>query len=162
MMKQILSFALLLLLLFPVVAQKAPYDEKIDAMAQIDSALSLAQREHKYVVCQVGGNWCKWCILFNQFIHEDADIRKLIDDNFVYIHVNYSKSNKNLPAMERLGFPQRFGYPVLVFLNREGGLVHIQETGLLENDNGYDAEKVKRVFANWTEKAVSGAGLKQN
>ena len=43
-------------------ALKKVYNENIDPMEQIDKALVKAKAEGKYVVCQVGGNWCPWCL----------------------------------------------------------------------------------------------------
>lgn len=39
-------------------ALKKVYNENIDPMEQIDKALAKAKADNKYVVCQVGGNWC--------------------------------------------------------------------------------------------------------
>lgn len=69
---------------------KKVYDESIDPMAQIDGAVAKAAREGKFVVCQVGGNWCPWCLRFADFVEKDSAVNKVVNDNFVYIHVNYN------------------------------------------------------------------------
>ena len=69
---------------------KKVYNEQIDPMAQIDQALAQARTQGKYVVCQVGGNWCPWCLRLADFIRRDSTVARVIDDNFVYIHVNYN------------------------------------------------------------------------
>ncbi len=60
--------------------------------------------------------------------------------------MNYSKENKNLPAMEKLGNPQELGFPVLVVLSPELKVLHTQESGSLETPDettpGHDPEKV--------------------
>lgn len=71
-------------------ALKRVYDESIDPMAQIDGAVAKAAREGKFVVCQVGGNWCPWCLRFADFVEKDSAVNKVVNDNFVYIHVNYN------------------------------------------------------------------------
>ena len=143
---------------------KKVYDETVDQNAQIDQALKRAKAEGKFVVCQVGGNWCPWCLRFADFITKDAEISKLVADNFVYIHVDYSpKSFKDDPArkqrsekmMQRLGNPGRFGYPVFVVLNAKGKVIHTQDSSFLEEGNGYDKKKVVRFFKNWTPSAVT-------
>ena len=103
-------------------ALKKVYDETIDPMQQIDKALVEAQalQGKKYVMCQVGGNWCPWCLRFADFISTDSDIAKVVADNFIYLHVNYnprkSGGEQQVKAaaalMQRLGNPQRFGFPV--------------------------------------------------
>lgn len=136
-------------------AQKKPYDESLNAMVQIDNAVKKASAEGKYVLCQVGGNWCPWCIRFAEYADTNAAVNKIIDENFVYIHVNWSKGNKNPEAMKRLGNPARFGFPVFVILDKEGQPIHIQNSAYLEEGKGYSEKKVSEFLLNWTEKAVT-------
>ena len=138
------------------------YNEDINPIEQIDQAVAKAKSEGKFVICQVGGNWCPWCLLFADFISNDTTISKMIDDNFVYIHVNYNprkskdaeKAELAKKLMERLNRPARFGFPVFVVLDEEGKVIHIQDSGLLEEGKGYNQEKVLSFFKNWTPKAV--------
>ena len=169
MMKKFLALMLFFALL-PVAAgaqdgMKKVYDEQVNQLTQIDQAVKQAKADGKYVVCQVGGNWCPWCLRFADFITKDAEIAKLVKDNFVYIHVDYSpKSFKEDPArkersekmMKRLGNPGRFGYPVFVVLDGKGKVLHTQDSSFLEEGKGYSKDKVVRFFKNWTPKAVQG------
>jgi thioredoxin-related protein len=144
---------------------KKVYDESLNPMEQIDQALIKAKKEGKFVVCQVGGNWCPWCLRFADFITNDSVLCGLIDENFVFIHVNYNPRKKeDAPAarrteamMKRLGNPARFGFPVFVVLDGEGNVIHIQDSSFLEEGQGYNKEKVVRFFANWTPKKVKNA-----
>ena len=143
---------------------KKIYDETINPMEQIDKAVSQAKSQGKNVVCQVGGNWCRWCLMFADYITKDNEISKFIDDNFVYIHVNYNpreradeaKAQQNARLLKRLNNPGRFGYPVFVVLDSNGKVIHMQDSSFLEQDNSYNKEKVMRFFRNWTPKAVNG------
>ncbi|MBQ1637899.1 MAG: thioredoxin family protein [Bacteroidales bacterium] len=168
-MKKFLALMLFFALL-PVAAgaqdgMKKVYDEQVNQLTQIDQAVKQAKADGKFVVCQVGGNWCPWCLRFADFITKDAEIAKLVKDNFVYIHVDYSpKSFKEDPArkersekmMKRLGNPGRFGYPVFVVLDGKGKVLHTQDSSFLEEGKGYSKDKVVRFFKNWTPKAVRG------
>ena len=136
---------------------KKVYDETINTKTQIDSALADAVSQNKFVICQVGGNWCPWCLRFAQFIVDDAEIASLIEQNFVYIHVNYSRSDKSeatAATMVRLGSPQRFGFPVFVVLDAQGKVLHIQDSSFLESGKSYDREKVLRFLRCWTPQAL--------
>ena len=135
-------------------AQTKVYDESLDAMQQIREATELAQKTDRYVLCQVGGDWCPWCVRFAQFAVTDSVVAPLIEENYVYIHVNYSKANKNLEAMRFLGNPGRFGYPVFVVLNSEGKPIHIQESESLEENKGYSRKRVEKFLRLWNRKAV--------
>jgi len=131
------------------------YDEKVDAMKQIQTAIAEAQTEGKYVFCQVGGNWCPWCIRFASFVENDTIIKPLMDSDFVYIHVDWSRDNKNPEAMKFLGNPGRFGFPVFVIIDEKGKPIHIQNSAYLEQDKGYSTTKVKEFLQNWTPQAVN-------
>ena len=143
-------------------AKKGVYDEQINPMEQIDNALSKANSEGKFVICQVGGNWCPWCLRFADFITADTAISKVIDENFIYIHVNYNprkssgekKAEQTAAMLKRLGNPARFGFPVFVVLEENGKVLHIQDSSFLEEGEGYDQKKVLRFFKSWTPKAV--------
>ena len=143
-------------------ALKKVYNEDINPLEQIDQALVKAKDNSKFVVCQVGGNWCPWCLRFADFITNDATISKLIGDNFEYIHVNYNprksegaeKAAQAAALMARLDNCGRFGFPVFVVLDDAGKVLHIQDSSFLEEGQGYNKEKVLRFFKNWTPKAV--------
>ena len=140
---------------------KKVYDENVNPLEQIDQALATASSEGKYVICQVDGNRCPWCLRFADFITNDSTISKLVADNFVYIHVNYNpaeddavKVQRGKAMMQRLNNPRRFGFPVFVVLNGEGNVLHIQDSSFLEEGKSYNQQNVIRFFKNWTPKAV--------
>ena len=72
-------------------ALKKVYNESIDPMAQIDEALAKARKNGKFVICQVGGNWCPWCLKFADFVEKNAAVNKMLNDHFEYIHVITAK-----------------------------------------------------------------------
>lgn len=132
------------------------YDETLDPMSQIDSALQQARNGGKHVVCQLGGNWCPWCLRFADFVKNDSTVASVIADNYVFIHVNYPRKGAPADLMARLGNPGRFGFPVLVVLDADGKVLHIQDSSFLEEDKGYSQKKVLRFFRCWTPEAVKG------
>jgi thioredoxin-related protein len=142
---------------------KKVYDSKINSLEQIDNAVVKAKSEGKFVICQVGGNWCPWCLKFADFISNDTTISNVIAANFEYIHVNYSprksqgaeKLEQGKALMKRLNNAGRFGFPVLVVLDGEGKVIHIQDSGLLEEGESYNQKKVLDFFKGWTPKAVN-------
>lgn len=160
-MKRILSIVLIALAAVTADAQsnlKKVYDETADPMEQISKAVKDVSKDGRFVICQVGGNWCRWCLMFAEFITTDEDIKALIDKNFEYIHVNYNprkpKDETAIKMLERLGNPERFGFPVLVVLDSKGNVIHTQDSSFLEEGNGYNKDKVMRFFSNWTPEAV--------
>ena len=138
------------------------YNDDINPLEQIDQAITKAKADGKFVVCQVGGNWCPWCLRFADFITKDETISKLIADNFEYIHVSYNprksasaeKAEQAAALMKRLDNCGRFGFPVFVVLDADGKVLHIQDSSFLEEGEGYSQEKVLRFFKNWTPQIV--------
>ncbi|MBR2083136.1 MAG: thioredoxin family protein [Muribaculaceae bacterium] len=163
-MKRILTIAVLAVALLATVANaqeqtalKKVYNEDINPLEQIDQAVAQAQAEGKFVICQVGGNWCPWCLRFAEFITTDSTINAVVEENFVYIHVNYhprKATEWSAAMMKRLNNPERFNFPVFVVLDEQGNVLHIQDSSYLEEGKGYNKEKVLRFFQNWTPKAV--------
>lgn len=145
----------LLALTLTAFSQEKVYNDKADAMKQITTAVEKASAEGKFVLCQVGGNWCPWCLRFAAFAESDTAVHQVIHDNFVYIHVNWSKENKNPEAMKYLGNPARFGFPVFVILDEKGHPIHIQNSAYLEEGKGYSETMVVEFLNAWTPKAVN-------
>ena len=141
-----LVFAAITMVVSAQTQLKKVYDETVNPIEQIDKALDTvkSQQEKKFIICQVGGNWCPWCLRFADFIGKDADIMKVVNDNATAEAL-----------MKRLGNPQRFGFPVFVVLDKNGKVLHIQDSSFLEEGQGYNKNKVLRFLNNWTPKAVN-------
>lgn len=131
------------------------YHPNADAKADIKSALKEAGRSGKQVFIQLGGNWCSWCIAFHKFVESDTALSGALHSQYVTYHLNYSPENKNVDLLKRFGFPQRFGFPCFIILDKKGKLLHIQNSAYLEKGKGYDKKKVLQFFNNWSVKATS-------
>lgn len=159
-MKKITGLCFLLLLSVTVFAQdkseakKPLYDVTADPFAQIGEAVKRAETEQRHILVQVGGNWCVWCLRFNKFTTEDKQIDSLLRTDYVVVHINYSKENKNMPFMEKYGRPDRFGFPVFMILDEKGRKLHIQDSSFLEEGKGYSKEKIMRFLQLWNEANV--------
>jgi thioredoxin-related protein len=156
-----LVFALLFVLglsVDPIFAQGVHiYDPQANATEQIAEAVKKAHAEGKSVFLQIGGNWCPWCVKFHGFCDNTPEIHQLMEKDYVRVMVNYSKENKNLDVLAKLGYPQRFGFPVLVILNDKGERIHTQNSAYLEEDGGYSIKKVAGFLKNWGPDALNPA-----
>ena len=167
------SLALMFLTLNIVVAQEASkaapltktesvklYDPSLDGIKQIKEATALARAQSKHVLIQYGGNWCGWCIKFDAFCKSDTTISRIINANYIPVKMNYDQANKNDAANVYMGNPTRFGFPVFIILDGNGKVLHIQDSGLLEEGQGYSKQKVTTFFRNWTAAAIKPAATK--
>ncbi|MGV3765960.1 MAG: thioredoxin family protein [Chitinophagaceae bacterium] len=160
-MKQTLFSFLLLCITICVQAQqsKAPklYHPEADAEKDVQEAIAKAAKEKKFVLLQMGGNWCGWCIHFNKFVKEDPQLDSMVKANFVVYHLNYSPENKNEKQFAKYGYPQRFGFPVFVVLDAKGNRIHTQNSVYLEEGDGYNKKRVMGFFRDWSPKALDPA-----
>lgn len=130
-----------------------PYDPKENAEAKIAELVKQAQKENKNIILQAGGNWCIWCLRFNNFVHETPELKEIIEKNYLYYHLNYSPENKNEKVFAQYGNPgAKYGYPVFVILDKNGKMIHVQNSEVLESGKGYSIGKTKEFFEAWIPK----------
>jgi thioredoxin-related protein len=137
------------------------YNPAANVKKDVATAVAKAKKEGKNVLIQVGGNWCIWCYRYDGFVKGDTALHRITNENYVVYHLNYSKENKNLDDLKELGFPQRFGFPVFVVLNQKGERLHTQDSGLLEKEKSYDADKVKTFLKAWAPAALDPTNYKE-
>ena len=130
-----------------------PYNAAENAEARIAELVKQAKAENKNIILQAGGNWCIWCLRFNNYVHTTPELKKIVDDNYLYYHLNWSPKNKNEKVFTKYGDPgKKYGYPVFIILDKNGKQIHTQESSVLEENKGYSFEKVKTFFETWEAK----------
>lgn len=130
------------------------YKPEENASAELEKAVMQAKASGKHVFVQIGGNWCVWCARFYEYVKNDAQLDSAVHAGYITYHLNYSKENINKEIMAKLGYPQRFGFPVFVILDGNGNRLHTQNSAYLEIDKSYNKEKVMEFFNNWNPKAL--------
>ena len=131
----------------------ARFDPSRDAAADVAHAIALANAQGKHVIVDVGGEWCSWCHVLDRFIAGNADVRSLLDANYIWVKVNFSKANRNEALLAR--WPKVAGYPHLFVLDAGGRLLHSQDTGRLESGNGYDRRRFLAMLGRWAPPGTS-------
>lgn len=156
-MKKIALLFLVTILSLNLSAQKL-YDETANGEKQLTEALEKAKKEGKHVLIQMGGNWCKWCLRFNEFVNNNPEIKKVADENYVVLHLNFDKKDKEM--LEKLEHPDRFGFPVIIILDENGKRLHTQNSYYLEEGESYHKKKVLSCYEDWTPSAIKGKKAK--
>ena len=131
------------------------YNPNADVSSDISKSLIRAKAENKNLFLQIGGNWCPWCLKFHKIYVDDSDIKALMDKSYIFLLVNYSKENRNLAALKKLDYPQRFGFPVFVILDKNGNRIHTQNSSYLEEGDGYSKKKVIDFMTQWAPEALN-------
>ena len=85
-------------------------------------AFDKAQRENKPVLLDIGAVWCHWCHVMDRESYENAEIAKLINDNYIAMKVDRderpdvdSRYQAAVQAMSGQG-----GWPLTAFLTPDG------------------------------------------
>ncbi len=135
------------------------YDTEAEPVAVLSAAVHEAASSGRHIMLKIGG---KWCYRFNDYVKADAGLDSLLHANYVVMHVNHSKENRNLPFLASLGYPQRFGFPVFVVLSADGTRLHTQSSWYLEGGEAswYDPKKVKAFLEDWSAAAFDPANYK--
>ena len=136
-------------------ANHGPYDPERDPFQDFKNAQIEASRDNKFILIQVGGNWCSWCIKLERFFEKSPEIKALRDEVFVVIKVNVSTDNYNEEFLSQM--PEFEGYPFIIVTNQRGEVVNSLTSGNLEEGNGYSKSKFKEYFQFWRD-ADSQAG----
>ena len=128
------------------------FDPARDPDSDLQAALTQAKQSNRRVLVDVGGDWCIWCKLLDAKFEQEADLRRLRDENFVVLKVHYDKkANQNAAFLSR--YPKVAGYPHLFVLDGNGTLLHSQNTGDLElpadQGKGHDSAKIAAFLAQW-------------
>jgi thiol:disulfide interchange protein len=129
------------------VAKKPVYDEKADAKAQIDAALTAAQRNNRRVLIQWGANWCGWCTLLHDRFQTDPNLRKTLLYEYHVVNVDIGKGDKNKDLAAKYGAKLGMGIPYLTVLAADGKVLTNQATDPFETKsedgkNGHDSKKL--------------------
>ncbi|TFG97016.1 MAG: thioredoxin family protein [Calditrichales bacterium] len=123
------------------------FDPQRDAALDLQNAIKEAQRSNRYIIIDVGGEWCIWCHKLDQFFETHKAIAEFMHENYVVLKINFSKENINEAVLSN--FPPIQGYPHLFVLDQQGQLLHSQDSGLLESGDQHDVEKVRVFLENW-------------
>lgn len=137
-----------------VVSSKAyvpvhTYDPARNADQDIKDAVAEAGQTGKRVLLEVGGQWCIWCHIMDEYFEKHPELLALREKNFIMVKINFSDENKNEQVLSR--YPPVKGYPHIFVLDRDGKFLHSQETGKLEEGKSYNLEKFTAFLNEWSK-----------
>ena len=128
------------------------YSDTADANHDIAQALVTAQHEHKRVILDFGGNWCGDCQVLDIYLHQEPNL-DLLDNNFVLVHVNIGRYDRNTDIAEKYQVPLKRGVPGLAVLDAHGKLLYSQKNGEFEAMRKMDPASVTEFLNQWKPKA---------
>jgi thioredoxin 1 len=108
-----------------------PYDEKADATADVQHAISAAQTDHKQVLLVFGANWCPDCRALDKAMNGSS--QHLIEGKFDVVKIDVGNFDKNLELANRYGNPIAKGIPAVVVVNGANRVIYSTKGGELAN-----------------------------
>ncbi len=139
---------------------KKVYRPEADAKADIQKAVATADDSGKHVLLVIGGNWCAWCMKLDKLFEQNVEVSQALKADYEVVHVNYSEENKNEALLAELGYPQRFGFPVLLVLDGKGRVLHTEDSAAFEEGKGHSPKKLLTFLKNWNRAALDPATYK--
>lgn len=129
----------------PAYSQK--YDPARDPFKDGISAIKLAQASNRRVLIEVGGEWCKWCHVLDNFLADNPDIKQRLHATFVMLKVNVSDANDNQPFMKN--FPKTLGYPHMYVTEKNGDFLRSKDTADFLVNGKYSRKQFTKFFDRW-------------
>jgi len=102
------------------------YRADANATDDINRALATAVKQHKRVLLDFGGNWCLDCHVLDNAFHQPR-IAPLLNNNFVLVHVDVGRYDKNLDLAKKYHVNLEKGVPSLAVLNARGAVLYSTE-----------------------------------
>ncbi|HMN18525.1 MAG TPA: thioredoxin family protein [Ignavibacteriaceae bacterium] len=126
------------------------FDPNRDPFEDLRITIEKAEQSDKRIILDVGGEWCIWCHRIDAFMQNTDEVKSLLEENYILLKVNFSKENKNEKFLSN--YPSIDGYPHFFVLEKDGTLLHSQNTGELEKDKDYSKEKFVEFLDKWKPK----------
>jgi thiol:disulfide interchange protein len=126
------------------------YEPGRDPGKDLASAATEAKNSNRHVFVVVGGEWCMWCHIMDEFFRDHPVLQSLREKNYVLMKLNMSRENENRAFLSR--YPKIHGYPHIFILDTDGKLIQSQATNELEDGKSYNAKRFKKFLEKFAPK----------
>jgi thioredoxin-related protein len=138
-------------------ARPSIYNVKLDAREQVAKAGAIAKRDNQRLLVMFGGDWCGWCHKLHDTFKKDANIRKILLEDYKLVMVDTKAPSAEALLKECQGDLKQVGYPFLAVLDADGKIITRQETDALEEGDHHDPRKVRDFLEKWAPEKQDAA-----
>jgi thioredoxin-related protein len=123
------------------------YDPARDPSSDLVTAIERASAEQKRILVEVGGEWCVWCHILDDFVQSEKEILSALGESYVILKVNFDNVNRNEAFLSK--YPAISGYPHIHVLESDGSFLHSQQTDELETGRSYSRSAILGFLRKW-------------
>jgi len=124
------------------------YPDPSQAKADLAAALKTAAATHRRILLDFGGNWCGDCQVLDIYMHDESN-RRLLEADFVVVHINVGRIDANLDLAAKYGVPLQKGVPALAVLSETGKLLYSQKNGEFEAMRSMQSSALTTFLVQW-------------
>ena len=121
------------------------YSAAANPAADIADAEKQAQREHKRILLDFGGNWCGDCQVLDYNAHQSPSA-ELIAKHYVVVHIDIGHMDRNVDIADKYRVPIAHGVPSLAVLDARGKLLYAEQPKEFEHAS---AEQLAAFLDKW-------------
>lgn len=110
----------------------------------LKDGLAKAKNENKRVIVDVYTDWCVWCRKMDSEAYSNPEVKKIIEDSFIFVKLNAEGSDKvtyngkEYTEEDLAVYFEVSGYPTNVFLEPDGKVIEFKyDTVKMKNVPGY-------------------------
>ncbi|MFT8520624.1 thioredoxin family protein [Gluconobacter oxydans] len=127
-----------------------PYPDTTVAHDQVTQAFALAQKTHRKVLLDFGGNWCPDCKMLSG-IFALPDAAHWLDSQFVVVPVNVGRINTNLDLAARYGVTIK-AVPTVIIVTPDGHALNGDGSTALGNARSMSPQAVLDLISSWNKR----------
>ncbi|KXV11175.1 protein-disulfide isomerase [Gluconobacter oxydans] len=127
-----------------------PYPDTTVAHDQVAQAFALAQKTHRKVLLDFGGNWCPDCKMLSG-IFALPDAARWLDSQFVVVPVNVGRINTNLDLAARYGVTIK-AVPTVIIVTPDGHALNGDGSTALGNARSMSPQAVLDLISSWNKR----------
>ena len=123
------------------------YDPARDPKADLAAGVVSAQASGKRILLDVGGEWCIWCHILDDYLSRNKDVGDAFAASFVIVKITWEPKSRNEEFLS--AYPDTDGYPHFYVLESSGKFLASQNTSPLERGESYNKDKMLAFAARW-------------
>lgn len=134
-MRRLIPLAILLTTMLPALScaggkkVSPPNDIARFAQEAFKASFEQAQKQEKFVMVDFYTDWCKWCKVLEEKTYPHPDVKKIMDQSFVFEKYNPEKAPRFTLDGRTYGgadVARAFnvqGFPTILFMEKDGSVI---------------------------------------